>query len=89
MQYNVARNFASWHGVENWRAIVRRPWKYVLHENGETELYHLGEDPGELTNLAGRPESASTASTLREALLAWSRRTGDPFAKQLEERAGS
>ena len=45
VQYNVARNFADWHGVENWRAMVRRPWKYVLHENGETELYHLGDDP--------------------------------------------
>ena len=89
VQYNVARNFASWHGVENWRAIVRRPWKYVLHENGETELYHLVDDPGELTNLAGRPDRASTAATLRQALLSWARRTQDPFVEQLEVRAGS
>ena len=89
VQYNVARNFASWHGVENWRAIVRRPWKYVLHENGETELYHLVDDPGELTNLAGRPDRASTAATLRQALLSWARRTQDPFVEQLEARAGS
>ena len=88
VQYNLARNFAAWHGVENWRAMVRRPWKYVLHENGETELYHLGDDPGELANLAGRPAGSATAATLREALLAWSRRTGDPFVKQLEARAG-
>jgi hypothetical protein len=75
----VAPDFRSWHGVESWRALIRRPWKYVLHQNGETELYKLVDDPYELRNLARVREGGEVAASLREALLNWSRRTGDRF----------
>ena len=76
-------DFKSWHGVENWRAILRRPWKYVLHQNGEAELYNIVNDPDELKNLARQKETQEEAASLQRALLSWSQRTGDPFAKNV------
>jgi len=73
-QYNMSAYFAQWHGVENWRSILRRPWKYVLHRNGEAELFNIVEDPGERNNLTGVHRQEET---LRRALLDWCRRTGD------------
>ena len=78
-QYTLAPDFAGWHGVQNWRAIIRRPWKYVLHQNGERELFHLENDPFEVNNLAFA-DTQDIAQTLGETLLGWSRRIGDPFA---------
>ena len=85
-QYNLAPDFKDWHGVENWRMILRRPWKFVLHENGDTELYDIINDPSELENRADDSTCKQTAVSLEEALLAWSRRTGDPFAERVEQR---
>ena len=81
-QYNLAPNFSSWHGVENWRAMVRRPWKYVMHENSETELYNLVNDPFELINLAGQGQSP-VIPELQQGLLAWCDRTQDPFLEKI------
>ena len=85
-QYNLAPDFKDWHGVENWRMILRRPWKFVLHENGDTELYDIINDQSELKNRAGDSTCKQTAVSLEEELLAWSRRTGDPFAERVEQR---
>lgn len=34
------------------RLVVEGPWRYILRENGQQELYHVLEDPKELRNLA-------------------------------------
>jgi len=34
--------------------INSEQWKYILHETGHDELYHLRSDPGETRNLAAR-----------------------------------
>ena len=49
---------------------VRTPaWKYVVYpHSSDEELYDLGSDPGEITNLAGRPEAQATRSALRQRL---------------------
>lgn len=85
-QYNVAPDFRPWHGVESWRALVRKPWKYVLHQNGETELYNHSDDPYEIKNQAQDPAMKEVAASLQDALLSWSRRTGDTFPNQLNLR---
>lgn len=79
-QWNMTAFEQAWHGVEPWRLIVRRPWKYVLHANGEAELFNLDEDPYEVNNLAAVTETHAIRNDLRKALLHWLRRTGDAFA---------
>jgi len=76
-QYNLAPDFTDWHGVRNWRCIMRRPWKYVLHDDNQQELYQLHEDPYELQNLANADTHSDTVTSLREDLLNWSQRTED------------
>ena len=41
------------------------------------ELYHVGHDPDQLTNLAGRDEYASTLQQMRSLLERWTEETGD------------
>ena len=85
-QYTLAPDFEGWHGVQNWRAIVRRPWKFVWHQNGESELYHLQQDPFELNNIAETDAGRALARPLQQTLLAWSTRIGDPFASMVSIR---
>jgi arylsulfatase A-like enzyme len=60
---------ATWRtdgGLELWaedspsgfRGVRSGPWKYLRYDNDEQELYNLHDDPYELHNLAGQPESA-------------------------------
>ena len=42
-------------GGEFYQGIRIGPYKYVRHQTGGTELYHLGRDPGELRNLTFDP----------------------------------
>lgn len=44
------------------------------------ELYDLVDDPGQQSNLAGRPEQRSLQAELRQALDEWMQATGDPRA---------
>ncbi len=85
-QWNMTPFEQTWHGVEAWRLMVRHPWKYVLHENGEVELYNLDRDPIETANRSGEAQIAVVESELRQALQDWSRRTGDPFYRRVKER---
>jgi arylsulfatase A-like enzyme len=45
-------------------SVRRGPWRYVRYRTGEAELYDHRDDPDELTNLAGRAESAVTEREL-------------------------
>jgi arylsulfatase A-like enzyme len=57
--------------------ITPEGWKYTRSTIGEDELYHLTDDPHEMTNLADRPEQADRVADLRGRIEAWQARTGD------------
>jgi len=61
-------------------AIRQGDWKLIeFFDTGQTELYHLSEDPGEQHNLAeGRPEKGKE---LLEALHTWQHQVGATFPK--------
>jgi arylsulfatase A-like enzyme len=46
-------------------------WKYCYYPDGYAELYDMQKDPGERTNLAGRPELRDVEFDLRTRLLDW------------------
>jgi arylsulfatase A-like enzyme len=58
-------------------ACARRP---------EEELYDLSRDPGQLKNVAGRPEHAEAQRALRESLDRWMSETADPRARDDDDR---
>ncbi len=51
------------------RAIRQGPWKYIVSPGGRQELYHVVDDPGELTNLIGIHRDV--ARRLAERLEEW------------------
>jgi hypothetical protein len=59
------------------RATGRRPAE---------ELYALGTDPSQLTNVAADPAHAAAKKRLRASLDAWMRDTGDPRAAADDDR---
>ena len=50
------------------RLVRTRDWKYVEIEKGDPLLFDMVNDPGEETNLAGRPEQAERCRAMRENL---------------------
>ncbi len=80
-QYNMSPYFRQFHGVLEWRSLLRRPWKYVLHQNGSAELFNIEEDPGERNNRASLAQTQPLESELRRTLLAWCKRTSDRFVE--------
>jgi hypothetical protein len=50
------------------------------------ELYDLRKDPGQIENVAMRPELAQAKKELRAALDKWMRDTGDPRATTDDDR---
>jgi hypothetical protein len=60
---------------------VRTPaWKYFRYVNdlSAEELYNLGNDPGEINNLAGKDEYKTVLASLRQKCNALSEAFGDP-----------
>ncbi len=56
-------------------AVREANWKLLeFFEDGQLELYHLSEDPGEKTNLAGK--EPGRAGALHAKLRAWRKATG-------------
>jgi arylsulfatase A-like enzyme len=60
------------------RTLRWRDWKYGYNCSGPDELYDLAADPAETRNLIDHVDSREVARELRQRLLAWMERTGDP-----------
>ncbi len=54
-------------------------WKLHFDMQGRAQLYNLKEDPVELNNLFGSPETAAIEGELLADLLAWSLRAQNPL----------
>jgi N-acetylgalactosamine-6-sulfatase len=68
--------FWRYRRAENTRSAARQgDWKLVV-ENGKEELFHLGRDPKETTNLLASEET--NANYLRRKLSEWDRETRAP-----------
>ena len=53
-------------------AMIRKDgWKYCYYTGDQEELYHVEDDPAELTNLASVDEHAEMRDNLKSALLEW------------------
>ena len=92
----VLAEISSWqaiHGVSDdtdWMAahvMIRvGKWKYNRNRFDTDELYDLESDPGEMTNLAGRPDMAGTIRNLRGRIAEAIVKTGPgPYAWCLED----
>lgn len=61
------------------RMIRKGDWKLDFDMQGHGQLYNLAEDPVELNNLFGSPETIKVERELLSDLLAWSLRADDPL----------
>jgi len=52
-------------------------WKFACSPMGAHELYHLGDDPLEITNLARRAQHRALLKELAGRIRRWQQRTGD------------
>lgn len=48
-------------------------WKYVRYEHFKPQLFDLAQDPGELDDLAGKPEYADVCRALDQEIYQWCR----------------
>ena len=63
-----------------WRGVRTRRWIYARwFGSGEIWLFDRENDPYEMTNLAGHPESAAIQAHMEQRLQQWMRDTEDPF----------
>lgn len=53
------------------RMIRTRDWKLVANPGGQSELYDMRNDPGELVNLYGEEETAEIQAELEHLLTEW------------------
>ncbi|MFO7976877.1 MAG: sulfatase-like hydrolase/transferase [Candidatus Hydrogenedentota bacterium] len=58
-------------------------WKLTLHTLEHNQLYNLNDDPGETTNLFGRPEHEERVRTMTAAIHAWQEKVKDPIEVEL------
>ncbi|HOA51707.1 MAG TPA: sulfatase [Thermogutta sp.] len=86
---SVGRDYGDIDGSPTWTEMLQRQndpaiRPFFLAAGGakrpEFELFDLLADPGEMNNLAGKPEVAAIEKELKEKLQAWMRDTGDPRA---------
>lgn len=78
-QFNKPAGWGDWLGVDDWRCIVRRPWKMVVYRGGVMELFDLDNDANERQNLSNHSASHPVQMELLQELIDWSHRTGDCF----------
>ena len=88
---NALRNPKSWQaenitsewndvddpGYDGRSRITADGWKLNLYRDDVPELYHLKSDPGEMHNLAARPEHRDRVRQLADELRAWQQQTKD------------
>jgi arylsulfatase A-like enzyme len=74
-----AQYFGSQFGLYSQRMLRDRRWKYVYNATEIDELYDTQSDPGELTNLAQKPELQGELMRLRGRLLKWMESVRDPL----------
>jgi arylsulfatase A-like enzyme len=72
--------FAEYHGTRFplcQRIVWEGPWKFVFNPFADDELYHLGEDPHEMRNLAALPAYADDLRRMTTRMWQHLHRTGD------------
>ena len=69
------------------RCLHMEGWKYIIQADGFEELYHLDQDPCELSNRAQDPDAADRRATMRRNLLAEmdAQKDNDPRLTQIRE----
>lgn len=73
----MAEHYGHFDVHEMQRALYHGPWKYIASAHYPSALYHLGNDPFELSNLAGRPDHRNMVEEMAHRLRAECARTGD------------
>lgn len=63
--------FGNQFGLFSQRMVRDRRWKYVFNATARDELYHLAEDPAELTNRIDDPACAGELARLRRRMVTW------------------
>ncbi len=66
----------------SWVAAVDARYKLIISVNDIPWLFDAKEDPDELHNFYGRPETAATSRRLAAALRRYARQTNDPHLRQ-------
>ena len=59
------------------RALIYDKFKYIYNENDLDELYNIGEDPYELSNLINQDEHKDLLSDMKRRLKKWRKMTND------------
>lgn len=70
--------FSAWQSPGMRMARASR-WKYIAHENGDEELFHIATDPCETRNLADSADATEIKASLRQELSEHLARMRDPF----------
>lgn len=67
------------------RAVITSNFKYIIYNKGQIreQLFDLGNDPGEMDNLAVKPPYKRQLEQMNRYLKAWCKKNGDPFGKSL------
>jgi hypothetical protein len=65
---------------------IKKYFDLAFAKRPAEELYDLGKDPGQLTNIADRPAYAAAKQKLRAELDGWLKETGDPRATMDDDR---
>ncbi len=58
--------------------VTPEGWKLTLRRDDLSELYNLPDDPNEMNNLYGQPQSREIEEELTAKIRAWQKRTADP-----------
>jgi arylsulfatase A-like enzyme len=61
------------------RMIRMGHFKYSIYSTGEEQLFHVGDDPGEIQNLAYERLLSPVVKQCRDSLLEWGEQTNDDF----------
>ncbi|MEZ4679452.1 MAG: sulfatase-like hydrolase/transferase [Caldilineaceae bacterium] len=73
-------------GLYSQRMVRDEQWKYVWNATAEDELYDTIADPGELQNLATKPEWQSERLRLRQRIVRWMQETNDQLLNYWTKR---